>query len=101
MSDVQCVIGGKLVSGDRRGEVRNPADRAEVVGTFPMLGAADVDAAVAAASAALPGWAAIPAVDRARLLAEAGPVLMGLDLIPSLVREQGKVYWEAFAEVAF
>ncbi|MDQ1514979.1 MAG: hypothetical protein QOE80_809 [Actinomycetota bacterium] len=101
MSDVQCVIGGKLVSGDRRGEVRNPASTADIVGTFPMLGAADVDAAVAAATAALPGWSATPAVERARLLAEAGPVLTGLDLIPSLVAEQGKVYWEAFAEVAF
>jgi acyl-CoA reductase-like NAD-dependent aldehyde dehydrogenase len=101
VSDVQCVIGGKLVAGDRRGEVRNPASTADIVGTFPLLGAADVDAAVAAAAAALPGWSATPAVERARLLAGAGPVLMGLDLIPSLVAEQGKVYWEAFAEVAF
>ncbi|HEY4408754.1 MAG TPA: aldehyde dehydrogenase family protein, partial [Acidimicrobiia bacterium] len=101
VNDVSCVIGGRLVAGDQRGEVRNPARTADVVGTFPMLGAADVDAAVAAAAAALPGWAAISAVERAKLLADATPVIMGLDLVPSLTKEQGKVYWEAFAEVAF
>ncbi|BDH04595.1 aldehyde dehydrogenase family protein [Streptomyces seoulensis] len=49
-------------------EVVNPVDE-EVIGRVPAGGAADVDAAVRAARAALPGWAATPPVERAARLA--------------------------------
>ena len=44
----------------------------EVVGEFPASGEADVDAAVAAAAAAFPDWAALPAA-RARRVSERPP----------------------------
>jgi acyl-CoA reductase-like NAD-dependent aldehyde dehydrogenase len=54
----QLLIGGKLVSATS-GEtivVHNPARPAEVVGTIPRCGPADVDLAVQAARQAQPGW---------------------------------------------
>ncbi|HEV7865206.1 MAG TPA: aldehyde dehydrogenase family protein, partial [Acidimicrobiia bacterium] len=53
------------------GEVRNPADTSEIVGTYPLLGAGDVDAAVEAAGKAQTEWAARPAGERAAVRAEA------------------------------
>ena len=85
-----------------RGEVRNPADTSEVVGTYPRLGAGDVDAAVEAAVKAQVEWARRPAVERAAVLAEAADRIAALDgLDELLVREQGKVAWEAGFEVGF
>ena len=84
------------------GEVRNPADTSEVVGTYPLLGPGDVDAAVEAARKAQVEWAARPAVERAEVLAEAADRIAGLDgLDELLIREQGKVAWEAGFEVGF
>ncbi|MGW1394154.1 aldehyde dehydrogenase family protein [Streptomyces nigra] len=55
-------------------EVVNPADE-QVVGTVPAGTAADVDTAVRAARAALPGWAATPPADRAARLTALRDVL--------------------------
>jgi aldehyde dehydrogenase (NAD+) len=55
-------------------EVVNPADE-QVVGRIPAGGAEDVDAAVRAARAALPGWAATAPVERAARLAALRDVL--------------------------
>ncbi|MFI9602477.1 aldehyde dehydrogenase family protein [Streptomyces sp. NPDC052043] len=49
-------------------EVVNPADE-RVIGTVPAGTAQDVDAAVRAARAALPGWSATPPAERAARLA--------------------------------
>ncbi|MEU6402684.1 aldehyde dehydrogenase family protein [Streptomyces sp. NPDC046985] len=49
-------------------EVVNPADE-QVIATVPAGGPEDVDAAVRAARAALPGWAAAPPAERAARLA--------------------------------
>ena len=38
----------------------NPADPADVIGTFVPSGGIDVDRAVTAAAAAAPGWAGTP-----------------------------------------
>ncbi len=84
------------------GVVRNPADTSEVVGDYPLLGAGDVDAAVEAARKAQLEWSARPAVERAAVLKEAADRLAatpGLDEL--LIREQGKVAWEAGFEVGF
>lgn len=48
-------------------EVVNPADE-QVIGRVPAGGALDVDTAVRAARAALPGWAATPPAERAARL---------------------------------
>ncbi|MEU6531898.1 aldehyde dehydrogenase family protein [Streptomyces sp. NPDC046928] len=55
-------------------EVVNPADE-QVLGTVPAGTAADVDAAVRAARAALPGWAATPPAERAARLTALRDVL--------------------------
>ncbi|KMS68644.1 aldehyde dehydrogenase [Streptomyces viridochromogenes] len=55
-------------------EVVNPADE-QVVGRVPAGTAADVDAAVRAARAALPGWAATPPAERAARLTALRDVL--------------------------
>jgi len=62
-------IGGKPVEArtPRFGEVTNPATGA-VIRQVPFCSAEDVDAAVAAAKAALPGWRAAPALRRARVM---------------------------------
>ncbi|WP_018549229.1 aldehyde dehydrogenase family protein [Streptomyces sp. LaPpAH-108] len=49
-------------------EVVNPADE-QIIGRVPAADAQDVDAAVRAARAALPGWAATPPAERAARLA--------------------------------
>jgi aldehyde dehydrogenase (NAD+) len=56
-------------------EVVNPADE-QVVATVPAGTAEDVDAAVRAARAALPGWAATPPAERAARLAALRDVLV-------------------------
>ena len=62
-------IGGRTVPAltQRYGEVTNPAT-GEVIRHVPLGNAADVDAAVRAASAALPAWRASPPLRRARIL---------------------------------
>ncbi|MGH8993706.1 MAG: aldehyde dehydrogenase family protein [Acidimicrobiia bacterium] len=100
--EASCLIAGSAVEGRRRGEVRNPADTAEVVGTYPLLEPDDVDAAVEGALKAQVAWAEVPAVERAALVYEAAErvaAIEGLDDL--LIREQGKVRWEASFEVGF
>ncbi|MBS1878851.1 MAG: aldehyde dehydrogenase family protein [Actinobacteria bacterium] len=68
-SDLRMLIGGERVeaaSGERF-EVLNPAT-GETIATVPAANAADVDAAVAAARAALPGWRAMAPAARAELM---------------------------------
>ncbi|WP_438488764.1 aldehyde dehydrogenase family protein [Streptomyces sp. S186] len=63
-------IGGRWrpAAGSGTIEVVNPADE-QVIGTVPAGSAEDVDAAVRAARAALPGWVATPPARRADLIA--------------------------------
>ena len=81
--------------------VRNPATATDVVGWVREALPAEVDAALARAAAAAPGWAATPAADRAACLLRAAdaleaemPHLLGL-----IVREAGKSLPNAVAEV--
>ncbi|MBS1215244.1 MAG: methylmalonate-semialdehyde dehydrogenase, partial [Proteobacteria bacterium] len=62
-------IGGKPVvgAGTRTGPVYNPAT-GEVTRHVAFASAADVDAAVAAAQAALPDWRDAPPLRRARVM---------------------------------
>ncbi|WP_405707787.1 aldehyde dehydrogenase family protein [Streptomyces xanthophaeus] len=62
-------------AGRDRIEVVNPADE-QVIGGVPAGIAEDVDAAVRAARAALPGWAAVPPAERGALIGALRDVLV-------------------------
>ena len=96
-------IGGEWIPADsgKTFEDRNPADRDEVVGLFPLSGKADVDAAVAAAKNAYPGWRNTPAPRRAEVLYAAGEILKRdkEKLARLMTREMGKVLAETRGDV--
>ena len=65
--DVRNYISGRFVAGgDRLQDINDPSD-GSVIARVPMGGAAEVDAAVAAARAALPGWASTPIKERVQV----------------------------------
>ncbi|KIF02262.1 aldehyde dehydrogenase [Streptomyces sp. RSD-27] len=70
-------IGGEWrpAAGSGRIEVVNPADE-QIIAGVPAGSAEDVDAAVRAARAAFPGWAATPAAERAALIGALRDVLV-------------------------
>jgi aldehyde dehydrogenase (NAD+) len=78
----------------------NPASGA-VLGTAPESTAADVDAAVRAASEAWPRWRAIPAPRRAEILFRAAELLVRRkeDLARLMAREMGKILTETRGDV--
>jgi malonate-semialdehyde dehydrogenase (acetylating)/methylmalonate-semialdehyde dehydrogenase len=102
MSDVQHFINGKHSDGSsgRWGDVFNPAtgERARRVA---MGGAAEVDAAVKAAAAAFPAWAATPPLVRARVLFKFRELMeRDSDALARLITdEHGKVLSDAKGEV--
>ncbi len=79
--------------------VRNPADASDLVGAVAEATDAQVDAALARASAA--AWHTVPATDRAAILARAGDMLEAAmpDLLGLIVREAGKSLSNAVSEV--
>ncbi len=81
--------------------VHNPADPADIVGQVQAASAADVQAALAAAEAAAPAWAAEPPARRAAILDSAADALQAATerLLPLLMREAGKTAANAVAEV--
>ena len=80
----------------------NPARPDEVVGTFPSSTEEDLDAAVAAAKAALPDWRRTPAPQRGAILLKAAAVIDGRveDIAQDMTREMGKPLKEARLEAA-
>jgi len=95
-------IGGDWVAA-RAGETledRNPAS-GELIGHVPLSGDADIDAAVAAASAAFPAWRAASPQARARALFRLRDVLNvhRPELARLVTQDMGKTYDDAFAEV--
>ena len=84
-------IGGKSVATSEHKDIMNPATGA-VVGRMPMGTRADLDAAVAAARAAFPGWAATPDATRKELChAVAAKIEEHSEEIAALITaEQGK-----------
>ena len=95
-------IGGKAVAAKttRYGEVTNPAT-GEVIRHVPLGNAADVDAAVAAAAAALPSWRASPPLRRARILMRFRELMEAhrKDLAKIITQEHGKTLADAEGEV--
>jgi aldehyde dehydrogenase (NAD+) len=97
------LIGGEWV-GARDGatfETRNPADTSETVATYQKSGADDTREAIAAAKAAQPAWAAIPAPKRGEILYKAANILESRadQVAREMTREEGKTLPEARGEV--
>ena len=83
------------------GDVRNPADRRDVVGSVLEATAREVRAAVTAAAAAQPAWQARSPADRATALERAADAMEAQmpRLIGLIVREAGKTCSNAVGEV--
>jgi aminobutyraldehyde dehydrogenase len=64
----QLLIGGKLVAGEAAADKVLDAASGKEIAAVPAASAAQVDAAVMAAEAAFPGWAATPPKERAARL---------------------------------
>lgn len=94
-----------LINGEWLGgadtERMNPARPGELAALSPSGTAADVDAAISAAAAAQPAWAALPAPSRGAILMAAGNLLLERQaaIAEDLVREEGKTLAEAKGEV--
>lgn len=95
-------IGGRWVEGAVGGFIPDldPAS-GDVVAQVTQVGAADVQAAVAAAQAAFPGWRATPAPRRGETLYRLAELLRERkeSLAQLLTREMGKVIAEARGDV--
>ena len=102
--DEQLLIGGKWVDagGGKRFDVTNPAT-GEVVGSVPNGSASDVQAAIAAAAAALDDWKAMPAIARARILRRSADLMRERkdEIAATMTAEQGKPLAEAAGEVEY
>lgn len=97
-------IAGKWVppEGGSYYTTRNPARPGSVLGEFPSSAGGDVAAAVAAAEAALPIWAATPGPQRGALLFRFSELLEEAksELGRIITLEQGKAIGEAVGEVS-
>jgi RHH-type proline utilization regulon transcriptional repressor/proline dehydrogenase/delta 1-pyrroline-5-carboxylate dehydrogenase len=80
----------------------NPANQNEIVGHAALASTADADAALAAARAAQPKWARVPAEERATLLHKLADLMRRdkASLSALMVLEAGKNWAEADADVA-
>ncbi len=96
-------VGGSWVAsrGDGLRPNTNPADTADVVGVFTESVAADVTAAVDAATAAQPAWDRVGPIGRAEVLRRASRLIEERidEFAAAITREQGKRLKEARGEV--
>ena len=103
METLRHCMGGELVEGTsgRFAEVDNPAT-GEPVARVPLATAAEVDAAVAAASEAFPEWAATSPLRRARVMFRFKALLDdGIDALAEIITtEHGKVHSDAVGSIA-
>jgi malonate-semialdehyde dehydrogenase (acetylating)/methylmalonate-semialdehyde dehydrogenase len=100
-ADVQNYVGGAFVSPDVPvADVHDPSS-GEVIARVPLSSTREVDAAVRAARAAFPAWAATPIKERVQVFYRYKALLeRHLDELAALVTEEnGKIASEARAEV--
>jgi 5-carboxymethyl-2-hydroxymuconic-semialdehyde dehydrogenase len=71
---IQHLIDGRAVDSPQHFETLNPATQ-EPLATVASAGQTEVNAAVAAAKAAFPKWAGLPATERARLMRRLGELI--------------------------
>lgn len=99
--ETDLLIGGKKVAGEGPViEVENPVDE-EIVATVGSASGEQLDQAVRAAREAWPGWAEMPAVDRAPLLRGVADALRqkAEDLAKIMTTEIGRPLTESADEV--
>src|SRR6185503_11462197 len=91
--EVKNYLAGSFVGSDRSFlEVHNPSD-GSVISRVPLSTQDDVDAAVASAQRAFPGWAAMPIKERVQVFYRYKTLLeKNIDELAALVTEEnGKV----------
>jgi acyl-CoA reductase-like NAD-dependent aldehyde dehydrogenase len=104
-TDRELITARHLINGEWLGEAdthrMNPARPGELAAISPSGTVRDVDAAISAAVAAQPAWAALPAPSRGAILMAAGNLLLDRQaaIAEDLVREEGKTLAEAKGEV--
>ncbi len=102
-ADVGHFINGQrtLGQGDRTQAIYNPAT-GQATRQLRLAGAADVEAAVAAAAAAFPAWANTPAPRRARVMFKLLELMNAHqeELAAIITAEHGKVFSDAMGELA-
>ncbi|WP_338440308.1 NAD-dependent succinate-semialdehyde dehydrogenase [uncultured Aquabacterium sp.] len=98
----QALIDGQWVDATQRFDVRDPATGA-VLAQVANLGAAETQAAIAAANRAWPAWRALPAKARSAILMKWFHLLHqhADDLARIMTAEQGKPLAEAKGEVGY
>ena len=84
---INHLIGGKAVESTNYFETVNPATQ-EVLAEVASGGAAEVNAAVAAAKDAFPAWAGLPATERAKLVRKLGDLIAAE--VPALAQTETK-----------
>jgi RHH-type transcriptional regulator, proline utilization regulon repressor / proline dehydrogenase / delta 1-pyrroline-5-carboxylate dehydrogenase len=94
------IVGGKEAAG-RGDPVVNPSDRRRQIGTVVSADAATVDATLAAAARAAPGWERTPAAERAAILERAAELYERdrYALMALIIREGGRTIPAALSEV--
>lgn len=94
------LIGGEMAESAHTSDNINPSDTTDIIGAFARGGAAEVDAAVAAAREALPGWAASTPQLRHDILRRAADEVLARapELGRELAREEGKTLPEGIGE---
>ncbi|MEY8878496.1 MAG: NAD-dependent succinate-semialdehyde dehydrogenase [Leptothrix sp. (in: b-proteobacteria)] len=97
-----ALINGAWVAGSNRFDVTDPATGAKLA-DVALLGAAETEAAIAAANAAWPAWRAKTAKERAAILMKWYQLLVqhADDLARIMTAEQGKPLTEARGEVTY
>jgi aldehyde dehydrogenase (NAD+) len=94
-------IAGEWIAGAETARNINPSDVTDVIGEYARADRAQADAAIAAARAAFPAWAASSVQDRANLLDAVGNAILARkdELGRLLSREEGKTLPEGIGEV--
>jgi 5-carboxymethyl-2-hydroxymuconic-semialdehyde dehydrogenase len=82
---IQHLIDGRFVDSPHTLETVNPANQ-QVLAEIARGGEAEVQAAVAAAKAAFPKWAALPASERARIMRRLGELIAAH--VPEIARTE-------------
>ncbi|MEO8297649.1 MAG: aldehyde dehydrogenase family protein [Burkholderiales bacterium] len=101
MTTQRNYIAGEWVDGSASTENINPSDTRDVIGQYAHADAAQANAAVGAALAAQPKWAAFTPQQRSDVLDRVGGEILSrsAELADLLAREEGKALPDALGEV--
>ncbi len=103
MKEFRNFIAGAWVSPDSGEyfENRNPADRTDLIGTFPLSGVTDVQRAVESAKRGFAQWRATPAPARGDVLRVVGDLMSKRkdEIADAMTREMGKPLTETRGDV--